>query len=184
MRKHKRKSKFKYFIILLIFSAALIVFVTTFNNRTSISTDKFVSIALDTGYQLFDINDETSHYKTKLEYFDNYKAPILRTSVVYGDRTEICFMEFKDQYDAAEIEKRYENSQKLVVYRNTNSVDDYMNDTKSIKTQKGDNYQRYYTKTLKDEYYLISQIDNTLLVATISIYDIEAFNKMMNKMGY
>ena len=108
----------------------------------------------------------------------------MKHTAVYGGRTEVIFLVYDNEESAVQVEKRYENAQQVKVYKEDFMKDDYLKDAKSATTRKGDNYQRYYTKTLTGNYVLISQIDNTMIVASVDKLDIDAFNKIINKIKY
>lgn len=175
------------FLILVVIVVAVVLYVRSCNTRTSILIDDFDKIFAENEYVVFDnfaSGDEASTYESKIENFDDYKTPFMKHTAVYGGRTEVIFLVYDNEESAVQVEKRYENAQQVKVYKEDFMKDDYLKDAKSATTRKGDNYQRYYTKTLTGNYVLISQIDNTMIVASVDKLDIDAFNKIINKIKY
>ena len=184
----RRNSGLKFFFIIVILIIASVFIIRACNTKSSITEEKFIQTMEAAGYFVFDArlpeNTENSTYTSKLANFDDYKSPLTKHVAIYGERSEVIFMVYNNEENAVQVEKRYENAQQLKVYKDDFMSQDYKGDSKNSVRRKGDNYQRYYTKTLTDDYILISQIDNTLLVANISKYDIQEFNKLMIKIGY
>ena len=140
-------------------------------------------------YVVFDSSDGRSgdmatDVISKVTNYDTYIKPRVRKEAVFAARTQAVFMIFNTEENAVMVEKRYENEQSFKVYKEDYLTSDYMAKGNKPVTRKGDNFIRYYTKTLSGDFVLISQIDNTLLVAYIDKLDIEDFNVMVQKLGY
>ena len=179
----------KPFIIIMVITVAVILLVRHLEKRHSFSMDYFETLMQKNFYTVIDTTDGRGDLVnkdtiSKFTDYDSYIKPRIKKEAIFANRTQVIFMIFQSEEDAVLVEKRYENDQVLKVYKDAFTNDDYTDVGHKPQTRNGVNYNRYYTKNLNDDYVLISQIDNTLMVAYIDKTDIEAFNKMMILLDY
>ncbi len=180
-----KSERLKKFLIVVVIVVAIILLVRSCNTRSSISLAKFCDTMKANNYVVYDgferrNNGEKTDIISKLSNHDSSCMPKFKAEAIYANRTQVLFMIYSKEEDAVIIEKMYENDQKAKYYKEDFNLD---NANKPI-TRNGDNYNWFYGKTINEDYILISQIDNTLLVAFVDKLDIQDFNIIMNKLGY
>ncbi len=183
-----RNSKLFGFLAIMLVVAAVIIFLRSLENKHAISSSMFDETMEKVYYAVYDSYElrsgDTKDTFSKITDYDSYIKPAIKREAIFANRTHVVFMVYNSDEDAVLVSKRYINDQTLKVYKDDFYGNDYLEDSKSTVTRKGENYNRFYTKNLNKDYILISQIDNTLLVAYVDKLDIVDFNTTMLKLGY
>ena len=179
----------KPFIIIMVITVAVILLVRHLEKRHSISMEFFESMMQKNFYTVIDTTDGREELVnkdtiSKFTDYDSYIKPRIKKEAIFANRTQAIFMIFKSEEDAVLVWERYANDLELKAYKEDYSTDNYKNFGNKPKGSRGVNYNRKYAINLNDDYVLISQIDNTLMVAYIDKTDIEDFNKMMILLDY
>ena len=99
--------------------------------------------------------------------------------------TELLYQIFPTDEDAIQLVLMYKNNIKLDVTKEQKVGGyNFKDDENRSSNRNGINYQRTYFKDYNDRYFLISRINNTLLIASIHSDDKMSTNRLFNDIGY
>ncbi len=181
--------KAKKFLVLAIIIIIIVIIGLCFGEKSSMSAYSFISSMEKQGYIVINnlIGDGDSILPNrqieKLEALD----PPLESYTAVNDSltTEFLFQIFPTEDDAIQLVARYKNRKKLDVTREQKVGDYNLKDFgSSTSNRNGINYQRTYMKDYNERYFLISRIDNTLLIGSIHEDDHNDINGLFNIIGY
>ncbi len=191
MKRHIRHKKL-YAFLAIIFIGVL-VFKFCINHRYPVSPETFKEALVDVGYDVYsEIDPSSGDYKyiefyrenkTKIENFDDDLSLVYSlTARKIRSNTEVLFKVYRNEQDATTSYIKLENSKNFMVSRGDFS--DYTRDSQNDIHRIGENYALYYIKDLEDNYFMVSRIDNTVLIAYMDASDIKQLNKVFNALGY
>ncbi len=179
----------KRFLILAVIIIVVIMIVLKYSEKRPMSGETFISVMEKQGYQVIDnihIKETDMLYESRLPSFEVGLDPIEHYSATNISRsTELVYRIYPNEESAVKLFNLVKNNQKLDVTRDQ-KVGDFgvEKNSKDVSNRSGNNYQRYYAKEFEDRYFLISRIDNTILLASIDSNDSSDINQLLNGIGY
>lgn len=179
----------KKFILLAVIVIVIIFVVTKFSVKKPISGNDFVETMKKYGFEVIDnahIKDSDMLYESRFQSFEIERDPIEHYSAANLSRsTEFDYKIFPTEESAVKLFTLVENSKKLDVTRDQKVGNfNYQANSKNITNRGGDNYQRYYAQEYNNRYFLISRIENTILLGSIAEEDLDDTNKFLTEIGY
>ena len=179
----------KKFLVLAIVIGIIVILGLSFGEKRAMSAYSFISSMEKQNYIIINNlkGDGDSilpeRHIEKLEAVD----PPLESYTAVNDEltTEFLFQIFPSEEDAIQLVNRYRHRMNLDVTRDQ-KVGDYnlTNFGSSASNRNGINFDRTYMKDYNDRYFLISRIDNTLLLGSIHEDDNDKISGLFNLIGY
>jgi len=179
----------KRFLIIAVAIIAIVFVVLKFTEKHPMSGEKFNSIMNKYGFRVIDnihIKEEDMLYESRIPAIDFKHDPIESYSSINNSQSsEFKYYIFPSDEDAIYLVNQYRNAKKLDVTRDQKTGDyNYKSLENKTSHRNGDNYQRTYIEEFDDRYFLISRIENTLLLASLHEDDTTETNKLLGEIGY
>lgn len=168
MRINQVKKKLTvYFGVLIGFIALLFVFThfTSLIKKQPISSDNYTKIMQEANYKVSETKEtkNTSKSPVKQELYSQDKSYQIRFAVLDSDKSA------KEAFNkiSSELSNNKDKDTKLTAKKNQN----------------GRNFKIFSAK-VKNDYFMISQVDNTVLLLICSYNNKEIINNLADKLGY
>jgi len=179
----------KPFILFMVFLIIITVLMLYFGEKRPMSGYTFISLMERKGFIVINNLREDSRSllpERKIDDIAAVHSPIESYTAIDNElRTEMLYQIFPSEDDAILLVNLYKNLNKLDV-TNVQKVGGYniKNEGNSYSNRNGINYQRTFIRDFNDRYFLVSRIDNSLLIASIDSDDLFITNLFFKETGY
>jgi len=166
-----------------------------FKDKEPITNETFAQLLSTAGYETLDMGDVSGDWWLFLQEYYNDKNPKILNYDIGLDvvdsyyiakksssESEIAYKIYKSDEEAERSFARYKDSRK---FKTSNlEVEKYYRAGHHEKNRTGKNYEMFYTEDIESDFFLVSRINNTLLIAFVEGAESENLNKVFNKSGY
>lgn len=165
-----------------------------FKNKEPMAVEDFALSLSNEGYEIVDRQDISGDWVFILQNYYGNKTPKildydmgLELESFYvakksSGESEIVYKMYQNEEDAERSFLRYKDSRQ---FKTSNfEVARCYQAANHEKNRTGKNYEIYYNSDLENDYFLVSRIENTVLIAYVENIEADNLNKVFNRLGY